>query len=338
MTTNTGKVRKRTLKTWSAFGELGRRPTEYEIVTHNMNHTLNGIEMGPKVHYNEWLQKYRDSGELSVNDWDRFRDPDSLTYATYIAEQDDQETYLEGILEQADNDDYDCGLGSDAVNLLRDTLGPSRYLAHGLQMLSAYIQQLASSSYVANCAVFQTADELRRVQLTAYRTKQLALTYPEHGFGTSERAIWENAAAWQPIRKGIERSLTEFSWERAFTVTNLILKPITDFLTLAQLSRQAGLLGAGTDSLILENLYRDARRSQRWTAALVTFLVDENSNNHAVLQANLTELKPIGTEIIDRSVDLVTVPGGAERGALVSELFSHWQGYLGEMNLSTQQS
>ena len=55
-------------------------------------------------------------------------------------------------------------LRSDALDLLAGALAPSRYLAHGLQMLSAYLHQLAISSYVGNCAAFQTADQLRRVQ------------------------------------------------------------------------------------------------------------------------------------------------------------------------------
>ena len=36
---NTEGRRRPQLRTWSAFGELGRRPSEYEIVTHKMNHT-----------------------------------------------------------------------------------------------------------------------------------------------------------------------------------------------------------------------------------------------------------------------------------------------------------
>lgn len=39
MTNKTPRSRSRGLKTWSAFGNLGRRPTEYEVLTHNMNHT-----------------------------------------------------------------------------------------------------------------------------------------------------------------------------------------------------------------------------------------------------------------------------------------------------------
>jgi len=41
MTAVTAKAsRQRELRTWSAFGDLGRKPTEYEVVTHKSNHTM----------------------------------------------------------------------------------------------------------------------------------------------------------------------------------------------------------------------------------------------------------------------------------------------------------
>ena len=45
----TPRTRARGLKTWSAFGNLGRRPSEYEILTHNLNHTTGPVplELGP---------------------------------------------------------------------------------------------------------------------------------------------------------------------------------------------------------------------------------------------------------------------------------------------------
>ena len=50
-------LRTRRVKTWSSFGNLGRKPSEYEIVTHDMNHTVGAtpLEMGPEVHGNQWL-------------------------------------------------------------------------------------------------------------------------------------------------------------------------------------------------------------------------------------------------------------------------------------------
>ena len=324
------RSRSRGLKTWSAFGELGRRPTEYEVVTHNLNHTTGPVplEMGPDVHGNVWLRTHRDAMKLTVPDWDAFRDPDAVTYATYVAGQDDQETYVEGLLEEFDGLGYDASLSGEALGLLRRTLTPGRYFAHGLQMLSAYVQQLAPSSYVANCAVFQTADQLRRVQLTAYRTKQLQLTYPDRDFTSGERQTWEGAADWQPLRKAVELALVEFDWDRALAVTNLVVKPVGDLILLRQFSRQAELAGARLDALIADNLWLDSQRSQRWTKALARFLIDADPGNADILQALVTEFAPLGREMTEGGARLLAPSDGQRQAEIAASVRDEWAALL----------
>src|SRR5260370_24436794 len=171
------RTRARGLKAWSEVGYRGRRASEYEILTHNLNHTSGAVplEMGPGVQGNVWLREHRDSIKLTAPDWDGFRDPDAVTYGSYVADQDDQETYVEGLLERFDGEGYDASLSADAPDLLATAVTPGRYLAHARQRLSAYLQQLSLTSYAGNRAAFQTADQLRRVQLTACRTTQLRL-------------------------------------------------------------------------------------------------------------------------------------------------------------------
>jgi toluene monooxygenase system protein E len=158
----------RALKTWSAFGALGRKPSEYEVVTHQLNHTMREppLELGPDAHGNVWLKKHRDDIRLKVADWDVFRDPDLLTYRTYTKGQDESETFIDGVLSEFAALP-EQNLSTTALDFLQTCLTPTRYLAHGLQMMSAYIQQLAPSSYIGNCAAFQTADHLRHIQRVA---------------------------------------------------------------------------------------------------------------------------------------------------------------------------
>src|SRR5262249_9652001 len=233
--------RRRGLRTWSAFGDLGRRPTEYEIVTHNLNHTTRGnlpLLLGPDVPGNRWLIEHPDSSATTVPDWDAFRDPDAVTYGSYVTMQDDQETYVEGLLEQFDAEHHDATLPAATLDFLAHAMTPTRFLAHGQQMLSAYIQQLAPTSYVATPATFQPADQLRRVQLVSYRTTQLARTHPDRSFGSAERATWEQDAGWQPVREAVEHALVEFDWDRALVATQLVVKPVADLLFLDELGRQ----------------------------------------------------------------------------------------------------
>ena len=275
-------------KTWSTFGERAGKPNDYEIVTHNMNHTTTNeipLEMGPDVHGNVWLRKYRDDVSIKVGNWESFRDPDRVTYHSYVKMQDEQEAYIDNLLASFTKEDTsDGGLSNACLQLLRTALTPCRYLAHVQQMLSAYLQQIAPTSYIGNCAAFQVSDQLRRVQRIAYRTRQLGTEHPSHGFGSGERATWEEEALWQPVREAMENLLLVYELDEALTAFNLIIRPVNDSLFVNQLSRAARLAGDELDALLLENLYQDCERHDRWTVAAMKFIIAEDASNREVLR------------------------------------------------------
>jgi toluene monooxygenase system protein E len=328
------RARRPKTKTWSRFGNLGRKPNEYEIVTHDLNHTITGptpLEMGPDVQGNVWLKRHRDSIPLTVADWNGFRDPDQMTYRKYNTVQDQQETYVDGLMAEFTSKQSDYSLSARAVDLLAGVLTPSRYLSHGLQMLSAYVQQLAPSSYIANCATFQTADQLRRVQLAAYRAKQLSETYPDRQFGAGERAQWERAPGWQPIRELVERLLIAYDWHDAFIGTQLVLKPVTDLLTLREFANVARVQGDDLDALIADNLYNDAARSQRWTAACTRFLIGAADGNRAALLETLARWRHLGEAAIAGGAELLAPYAGGD--AVAGHVREAWAGLLAEAGL-----
>jgi toluene monooxygenase system protein E len=166
-------------------------------------------------------------------------------------------------------------------------------------MMSAYLQQLAPSSYVGNCAAFQTADQLRRVQRVAYRTKQLDRAYPERLFGKTERIAWEQLPEWQGLRKGIERLLVTFDWDDVFVGLNLVVKPLADELTLRQFAIVARHLNAELDALLADNLFLDAKRGHRWSAALTRFAIADDSANRKHLNALVAKWRPLADEILE---------------------------------------
>ena len=295
-------------KTWSALGELGRRPNDYEIVTHNMNHTTGEtpLEMGPNVHGNVWLKKYRDGMALRVERWDDFRDPDRVTYDSYVKMQDEAESFVDQLLESFTAEEpYDEELSSDCLGLLAHAVTPQRYLVHAQQMVAAYVQQLAPSSYVGNCAAFQAADHLRRVQRIAYRTKQLDSAHPTRGFGSTERSVWEEHPKWQPTREAMEKLLTTYTWDEAFVASNLIIRPVLDEIFLRQASLAARAAGDELDALVLENLHRDSQRHDRWSKALVDFLVDAHAENRAHVRRFGAAWSPLAESIVQSGAALL---------------------------------
>jgi hypothetical protein len=324
------------LKTWSTFGKLGRKPSEYEVVTHKLNHTMREppLELPPDAHGNLWLKKHRDSTLPKVADWDLFRDPDQLTYRAYVKGQDENETVVDGMLREFAGLP-EQNLSRAVLDLLQTCFTPTRYLAHGLLMMSAYVQQLAPSSYIGNCAAFQTADHLRRIQRVAYRTKQLGLAYPARAFGNTERHTWEEHPEWQAMRRAIERLLVTFDWDDAFVGLNLVIKPLCDELTLRQFAIVARELSTDFDALLADNLFLDAQRSQRWSAALCRFITDADAGNRAQLAARLNKWAPFGEDIVKTGSRLL---GSSSRPHVAETIeaatTAAWSGFLGNAGLA----
>jgi hypothetical protein len=304
-------------RTWSRLGDLGRMPTEYEIVTHGMNHTVRGdgglpLEMGASRHGNRWLQKYRDGVSLQVDTWDGFRDPHQVTYRRYNRMQDEAETFVDQVLDRYAGTE----LSPQWTARLGELLTPQRYPGHGLQMLAAYICQMAPSSYVANAAAFQAADELRRVQRIAYRTKQLMGSHQGRGYDRQERTIWEQMPRWQPIRKTLERTLITYGWDECFVVTNLVIKPLFDRLFAGELAAICRAQGDELDALLLSNLQRDSLRSQTWSGALSLYAIERRPGNRDVMRGYIDRWRPLARSMVQGAAPMLADAGGGDAAAI----------------------
>ena len=218
-------------KTYTRLAAGRRIPTEYELLSTDLhyNHPRR-FELTADNPVVAWYYRYREGSALQARGWERFSDPRRTTYRGYTQLQDGREDVIDGLLREIDDTAYDRDLDQKWVRFLDRWYAPLRYPVHGLQMLAAYVAQMAPASRVTNCAAFQSADELRRVQRIAYRTVQLG--GPPPGIETTRRhqAAWEDAAAFQPLRELIERALIAYDWGEAFAVTNLVIKPRIDRL------------------------------------------------------------------------------------------------------------
>jgi len=286
--TETPARKPRPRRTFSAFGDVRRMPSEYEIVTHAQNWTLRQnraatFEQNPSSIANLWFLTYRDNSPLQAANWDAFRDPDALTCKAYVNLQAEAETTMGGVLEAHADVGADSALAAGQVALLGRLFTPARYLYHGFQQVEAYIGYMAPSSYITNAAAFATADFLRRVTTVAYRTRELQLARPESGIGETERSLWEDHEGWQPARKAVEYALVSYDWAEAFTALNLVLAPTLEDVLLTQLGRAAREHGDELTWLITSFLAGDARRRGRWSRALADLAVAQRPENRAVL-------------------------------------------------------
>jgi toluene monooxygenase system protein E len=288
------------LKTWSALADRRKRPSEYELVTHDLHYRTRNpeaaYELDANLFMNRWYRTHVGDCRLAHPDWNGFRDPDELIYRAYTALQDTQEDYVDTLLDEHDRAGHDRTLTPAWVAALARAYTPGRYLLHTVQMASAYLAQMAPASTITNCAVFQEADAFRWLCRTAYRTCELGRNHPHVGFG-AERAVWEDDPIWQGFRELMERTLVAYDWDEHLVALTLVAKPALDEAYVRQLGGAARASGDGLLAMLHDAQMRDAERSRRWTGALMRFACQEAANV-GVINDFLAKWVPLGERAI----------------------------------------
>jgi len=165
-------------------------------------------------------------------------------------------------------------------------------------MGSACLSQMAPASTISNCATYQTADSLRWLTHTAYRTRELSKNFDDIGFGRDERHYWEDDAAWQGWRRLVEQALVAWDWGESFVALNLVARPAMEEAVLRGLGdagRHNGdtLLGLLADAQLL-----DVQRHRRWTAALARMALEQTANRE-VMAAWVAKWQPLADAAIE---------------------------------------
>lgn len=287
---------KKPMRTWSHLAGQRKKPSEYDIVSRKLHYSTNNPdapwELSPDCPMNLWYKQYRNASPLQHDDWDAFTDPDQLVYRTYNLMQDGQETYVQGLFDQFNEREHDKMIEDGWQTQLARSYAPLRYLFHCLQISSAYVQQMAPASTISNCCILQTADSLRWLTHTAYRTHELGLTFPDNGFGQNERGLWEQDPGWQGLRELMEKQLTAFDWGEAFVSLNLVVKPTIMESVLKPLQSLARENNDTLLPLLIDSQLKDAERHNRWAKELVKH-ASSNPDNKAVINNWIEKWQPL---------------------------------------------
>jgi toluene monooxygenase system protein E len=264
------------LRTYSLLGPRNTAPSEYEIVTSRL---LPYVERGFEVDVPlaAWYARYQAGSPLRCASWDSFADPRETTYTTYTQQCDARECELDQLLDAvASSPDpawtARAGLSVSAV----------RFPLHGFHMIAAYIAHMAPSGRIALAALFQTADELRRIERLA---QQLRFAYSDDGLDVAGRQAWQHAEAWQPLRETVERLLVTYDWGEALVGLSLCVAPMVDELVTSQWAWAAASSGDHRLAAMLRSLEADCRWHRAWSVALVrTALADTASSRAPIVE------------------------------------------------------
>jgi toluene monooxygenase system protein E len=290
-------------RTWSLLGEVKRRPTQYEVLTSRFHYHFRRdpapFELSPGAPINQWFLRHCEGSPFQVEDWEQFRDPYSLTYRDYVAQQHDREVHVDLLIDRHEAAGS-LELQPEWVHTLRRLVVPMRFPLHVLQMSGSYVSQMAPSSFITNCATFQAADEMRRIHRLAYWTKALSLVHGDYIAATgTARNTWEADAAWQPARRALERLLAVRDWGECFVALNLVLKPAFDVL----LNDRFGALALDNGDRFIADLctefQHDSQRSREWSAALIRYALERRPSVKRTIRSWVAHWQPQADEAVE---------------------------------------
>jgi toluene monooxygenase system protein E len=292
------------LKTYSHLAGQKRVPSEYEVVTSQLlYYTKRGFEVTVPV--TSWYERYQRGCPLTCSDWEKFSDPRETTYTKYVALQSQQEAHLGGVLRSFATAENDPELAARWASTFSAAMAPLRFALHGFQMVAAYVGSMAPAGRIAIAALFQSSDELRRVDRIAYRLGQLRLD----GWRDDTRQRWHEHPAWQPLRRAVEQALVTYDWAEALTALNLCLKPMVEAVILGDLARRARrdqdfLLGE-----MLSSFEEDGRWHRAWSRALFEVALADRPENRAVLQGWVNRWHPEARQAAEGLAEIVPGEG-----------------------------
>ncbi len=270
------------LRTYSHLQNLGRKPSEYDIVTSKLLfYPERGFEVNTPI--SAWYAKHQQGSPIHCKDWEAFRDPRETTYTKYTELQKAKETFVDGLLNAVDATGYDTAMTITWRTRLERVLPVLRFPVHGLQMLAAYVGQMAPTGRVVITGALQAADEMRRIQRCAYRMRQIQET--RASFGADSKALWQEDPMWQPLRQVIERMLVTYDFGEAFVALNLVLKPAFDELFMVHFARLAASQGDEVLSQMFLSLNEDCLWHRQWSNALAATLIHDDAANVAPMRA-----------------------------------------------------
>jgi hypothetical protein len=210
--------------------------------------------------------------------WEDFRDPDRLTYRTYVERQFQSEQALESVLDAARAANSLRHIDAVWVDALRGFLPSMRFAEWGVSMAHQYAGRFAISGLIANCSVLQAFDELRHTQRISEISRELDRVHG--GFG-AYRETWMTDPTFQPLREMLERICVCQDWGEVVLATNLVLEPLLQPVFLCALQE----LGAEHHDSVLpylaHSLSADEDHHVAWATALAKMLCSDGGENIA---------------------------------------------------------
>lgn len=246
---------------------------------------------------------------LQMQDWYVFKDPRQFYYGAYVQHRARLQDTAESNYAFFEKRFLVENISEDVKQKIITCLLPFRYVEQ-----TANLHMMSGSAYgygtvITQACIFAAMDRLGMAQYIS----RIGLALDGNTGESLQQAkeAWMNDAAWQPLRKLCEQSLTEQDWFKLYVLQNLLIDSCIQSLVYRQFDQYLVENGARDVAMLTEFMQDCLSDLRKWSDPVFKLAIAESEENKALIQGWIAELLP-----------------------QVQEAFSAWAGLaLGDSNI-----
>ena len=246
---------------------------------------------------------------LQMQDWYVFKDPRQFYYGAYVQHRARLQDTAESNYAFFEKRFLVENISEEVKQKIITCLLPFRYVEQ-----TANLHMMSGSAYgygtvITQACIFAAMDRLGMAQYIS----RIGLALDGNTGESLQQAkeAWMNDAAWQPLRKLCEQSLTEQDWFKLYVLQNLLIDSCIQSLVYGQFDQYLVENGARDVAMLTEFMQDCLTDLRKWSDPVFKLAIAESEENKALIQGWIAELLP-----------------------QVQEAFSAWAGLaLGDSNI-----
>ncbi|MDM1764549.1 MULTISPECIES: aromatic/alkene monooxygenase hydroxylase subunit beta [unclassified Acinetobacter] len=227
---------------------------------------------------------------LHMQDWYVFKDPRQFYYGAYVQHRARLQDVAESNYAFFEKRHLVENISDEIKQKIITCLLPFRYVEQ-----TANLHMMSGSAYgygtvITQACMFAAMDRLGMAQYIS----RIGLLLDGNTGESLQQAknAWMNDAAWQPLRKLCELSLTEQDWFKLFVLQNLLIDSLMQSLVYGQFDQLLVENGARDVAMLTEFMQDCLTDLRKWSDPVFKLAIAESEENKALIQNWVAELLP----------------------------------------------
>jgi phenol hydroxylase P1 protein len=233
---------------------------------------------------------------IVMKDWYAFRDPRQFYYGAYTIARSRQQDAMEKNIEFIDKRGLLRGLPEAERARLVFALVPLRHLEWGANAANCFVTAYGWGTALTQATMFHAMD---RLGIAQYLSRVGLLLDGNTGDALAEgKTLWMERAAWQGLRRTVEKTMVTEDCFEVFVAQNLVLDGLLYPLVYQHYERRYSDANGPALSLLTEFMNNWFDETARWVDATVKIAGAESEANRALLRGWIADWRGRVTEAL----------------------------------------